>query len=579
VSTVAAVGLFAGVVAYAVFGGADFGAGFWDLTAGGAQRGRRPRALVVSLVTSGKARRRKAERGAQLIFDHSLDMLCIAGLDGFFKRVNPAVVRTLGYSEEELLSRPFLDFVHPDDLQRSVEVFEALCLGEKVVQFENRTMCRGGSFRWLQWNTQPLPEEGLFFCVARDVTDRRLAEEELREAQRMVEASRDELRLLAMEQAALRRVATLVASGAAPPEVFAAVAEEARGVLGADGTMMVRLDHDGEATIVAHASPMLGAIPVGSRWKLEDMHALARVLRTGRAARSDNYTDAPGALAKIVHQLGVGSVVATPIVVDGRRWGALAIASLTAPMPPDAEARLTDFTELLGTAIVNTESRAQLVASRARVVAAADEARRRIERDLHDGTQQQLVALTLELRAAETEVPPELPDLRAALAETAAGLARATEDLQTFSRGIHPAALSRGGIGPALRTLARRAGVPVKLDLSAPARLPERVEVAVYYVVSEALGNAAKHARASVVDVELNVQDGVAEVSIRDDGVGGADPKRGSGLVGLKDRIESLGGTLENTSAPGQGTRLLARIPVDGDVPPDGAPIIPAIPS
>src|SRR5439155_606662 len=259
---------------------------------------------------------------------------CIAGLDGRFKRVNPAVVRTLGYSEEELLSRPFLDFVHPDDLERSTRVAEALCRGEEAVQFENRTMCRDGSSRWLEWNTQPLPEKGLVFCVARDVTDRRLAEDELHQAQRMVEASRDELRLLAKEQAALRRVATLVASGAEPPEVFAAVAEEARGVLGADGTMMVRLDPDGEATIVAHASTRPDAVTLGSRWKLEDMHALARVLRTGRAARSDNYRDAPGALAKVVHQLGVVSVVATPIVVDGRLWGALAIASLTEPLPP-----------------------------------------------------------------------------------------------------------------------------------------------------------------------------------------------------------------------------------------------------
>ncbi|HEV7685630.1 MAG TPA: PAS domain S-box protein, partial [Acidimicrobiia bacterium] len=171
-------------------------------------------ALIVSLVAIGNVRRRKAERGAELIFNHSLDLLCIAGLDGYFRRVNPAVVLTLGYSEEELLSRPFLEYVHPDDLPRSIEVFEALRRGEEVVQFENRTMCRDGAFRWLQWNTQPLPGEGVFFCAARDVTDRRLAEDRLNEAQRMVEASRDELHFLAGEQAALRRVATLVAGGA-----------------------------------------------------------------------------------------------------------------------------------------------------------------------------------------------------------------------------------------------------------------------------------------------------------------------------------------------------------------------------
>jgi signal transduction histidine kinase len=268
-----------------------------------------------------------------------------------------------------------------------------------------------------------------------------------------------------------------------------------------------------------------------------------------------------------LRQMGVRSTLATPIVVEGRLWGGLAIGSQSGPLTADAEQRLVDFTALIGTAIVNTESRAQLIASRARVVAAADETRRRIERDLHDGTQQQLVALALALRAAEADVPPELAELKAALGQTAVGLARVTEDLQTISRGIHPAVLSRGGIGPALRTLARRAGVPVKLDLSGPARLPERAEVAVYYVVSEGLSNAAKHAHASAVHVDLKVENAVVQVSIRDDGVGGADPDRGSGLVGLRDRVEALGGTIETTSPPGQGTCLRARIPVDSDAP------------
>jgi PAS domain S-box-containing protein len=507
----------------------------------------------VSVVASGNARRRKAERDAQLIFDHSLDLLCIAGLDGYYKRVNPAAVRTLGYSEEELMSRPFLDFVHPADLGASIEVVEELARGEKVVQFENRIVCRDGSVRWLQWDTQALLEEGLLFCAARDVTDRRLAE--------------DKLCLLADEQAALRRVATLVASGAEPAQVFAAVAEEARGVLGADTTIMARHDPDDQATVVGRAGGLPDWIPLGSRWNLDQTYAVRTVLRTGRPARRDDYTDAPAPVADMLRKGGLRSSVATPIVVDGRLWGALAIASGTGPLPADTEARMEAFTELIGTAIANTEGRTQLLASRARVVAAADEARRRIERDLHDGTQQQLVALALELRAAEAEVPIELADLKGALGRTAAGLARATDDLQTISRGIHPSILSRGGIGPALKTLARRAGVPVKLDVSCPVRIPERVEVAAYCVVSEALSNAAKHARASAVHVELNVENAVVEVSIRDNGIGGADPDRGSGLVGLRDRAEALGGTIETTSPPGQGTCILARIPFDSAAP------------
>jgi PAS domain S-box-containing protein len=518
-------------------------------------------ALIVSLVAGGVARRRKAERNAERIFDLSLDLLCVAGLDGNVVRVNPAVVRTLGYPEEELLSRPFLDFVHPDDLERSIKVFDALARGEQVVRFENRTRCLDGSFRWLEWNTQPI-DEGLLFCSARDVTDRRRADDELREAQRLVEASRDELRLLADEQAALRRVATLVASGAEPPEVFAAVAEETRGVLSADTTIVARLDPDDQVTVVGRAGGLPDRVPLGSHWNLDQTHVVAAVLRTGRPARRDDYTDAPGPVADILRRGGMHSGVGTPIVVDGRLWGALAITSAKGTLPADTEPRMVAFTDLIGTAIANTESRAQLLASRARVVAAADEARRRIERDLHDGTQQQLVALALGLRAVEAEIPPEMADLKAALGQTAAGLARATDDLQTISRGIHPAILSQGGIGPALRTLARRAGVPVKLRLNGPERLPERAEVAAYYVVSEALTNATRHGHASVVRVAVEERDDSLHLSIHDDGVGGADPARGSGLIGLRDRAEALGGSIDVNSPPGNGTSILVELPL-----------------
>jgi signal transduction histidine kinase len=250
--------------------------------------------------------------------------------------------------------------------------------------------------------------------------------------------------------------------------------------------------------------------------------------------------------------------------VEGRLWGALIASWLTeGPPPSEAESRMAEFTELIATAIANAETRAELTASRARVVAAADETRRRIERDLHDGTQQRLVSLGLELRAAETMVPPELADLRGQLSQTTRGLAGVVEDLQEVSRGIHPAILSRGGLGPALKTLARRSAIPVELDLRDDRRLPEPVEVAAYYVVSEALTNAAKHAQASVVHIGLATEDAIVQLIIRDDGVGGADPRNGSGLVGLRDRVEALGGKIEITSAAGTGTSLLVRIPIE----------------
>ena len=207
-------------------------------------------------------------------------------------------------------------------------------------------------------------------------------------------------------------------------------------------------------------------------------------------------------------------------------------------------------------------SRAELAASRARIVTAADETRRRIERDLHDGVQQRIVSLVLAQRTAAAMVPPELHELQVQVSRMADGLAGALEELQEISRGIHPAILARGGLAPALKTLARRSAVPVKLEVRAETRLPKPVEVAAYYVVSEALTNIAKHAHASAVHVAVEARDGVLGLSIRDDGCGGADPARGSGLIGLTDRVDALGGTIEVASPVGEGTTLLITLPI-----------------
>ena len=250
------------------------------------------------------------------------------------------------------------------------------------------------------------------------------------------------------------------------------------------------------------------------------------------------------------------STLGTPIFVGGRLWGVMITAwARERPRPEGVDARMSEFTELVATAIANAESRAELAASRARVVTAADETRRRIERDLHDGTQQRLVSLGLELRAAEALASPEQADLRAELSDAMRSLTGAVEELQEISRGIHPAVLSRGGLAPALKALARRSSVPVELRLDVGSRLPEHVEVASYYVVSEALTNAAKHARASALQVDAGTENGVVRLSISDDGVGGADPTAGSGLVGLRDRVEALGGDLSDLEHAGQGHR------------------------
>jgi signal transduction histidine kinase len=286
-------------------------------------------------------------------------------------------------------------------------------------------------------------------------------------------------------------------------------------------------------------------------------------------ARIDDYADASGPAADLAREEGLRASVGVPITVEGRLWGVVMVSSRREPLRADTEARLAGFTELVGTALANTEAQAALTTSRARIVSTADQTRRRIERDLHDGAQQQLVSLALQLWAAQAAVPPELEELQAELDRVAVGLTGVQDELREFARGIHPAVLAEGGLGPALRNLARRSPVPVDLQVHVEGRLPEQVEVTAYYVVAEALTNVAKHAGASLAQVEVDADDGLVRVSVRDDGVGGADPARGSGLVGLKDRVEATGGTLRVDSRAGQGTRLLVELPIDAGQPPD----------
>jgi signal transduction histidine kinase len=376
--------------------------------------------------------------------------------------------------------------------------------------------------------------------------------------------SDEKLRVLAEEQAALRRVATLVAGGAAPEKVFAAATEEVAGLLPVEFAILGRYESDGTVLAIAAWGAPLARFPVGSRWSLDGKNLVTIVLETGRPARVDRFEHASGPLGVVGRESGFHSTVGTPIVVDGRLWGVMCVGStLGSPMlPEDTEPRLVSFTELLAMAIANAESRAELTASRARIVAAADETRRRIQRDLHDETQQQLVSLMLELRAAQTTSQPEVGELMAQLAAAERALGRVLGGLREIASEIHPAMLSKGGLERALRALARRSPVPVELDLRVARRMPEHVEVAVYYVVSEALKNSVKYAHSSVVNVGMHVNETIIELAIRDDGIGGAHLGHGSGLLSLSDRIHALGGTLQLTSPVGSGTTLLIEIPV-----------------
>ena len=377
--------------------------------------------------------------------------------------------------------------------------------------------------------------------------------------------ARADLRVLAEQQAALRRVATLVARGGAPTEVFSAVAEELAQCLDVHNASLCRLEPEGAATLVAaHDESGMTNKLVGQRFSLDGENIVATVLRTGRAARMDNHDNAAGPAAARVRELGMRSAVGAPVIVAGRLWGAATVSTTgPEPLPADTEARVCDFADLVATAIDNAQAHAELTASRARIVAAADHARRRIERDLHDGAQQRLVSLGLELRNVEADVPAHLPPLKKRISDLVATVAGVSTDLQELSRGIHPAILSKGGLGPAIKVLARRSAIPVELVLGAHRRLPDPVEVAAYYVVAEVLTNAAKYAHASTVEVHLDTEGHHLNLSIRDDGIGGADVTKGSGLTGLRDRVEALGGILSISSQPGVGTSLHARIPFD----------------
>ncbi|MFB9183558.1 GAF domain-containing sensor histidine kinase [Dactylosporangium sucinum] len=375
-----------------------------------------------------------------------------------------------------------------------------------------------------------------------------------------LKASRTESIMLTEEQAAWRRVATLVARGASLTDVFDAMTDELCRSLDRGRTALVRYEPDCTATRLAGLSELDAPTSV----PLDGDNVVGTVLRTRRPARINSYDGATGPAAAAARGLGIRSAVGVPVMVQGRLWGVLAVMSFTAEtIPPATEARLADFSDLIATAIANVESRAQVAASRARVVTAADNARRQFERDLHDSVLQRVVSLGLELSMTEASMPPELNRYKAQLSHTAQGLNGVFKCLQEVSRGIHPAIMSKGGLGASIKSLARRSAIPVELNLNIGRRLPEHTEVAAYYIVSEALANAAMHARATMVHVNAEAEDAVFRLSIQDDGVGGASLGTGTGLIGLQDRVEALGGHMEVVSPARHGTALLVKIPID----------------
>src|SRR3954447_1630787 len=371
---------------------------------------------------------------------------------------------------------------------------------------------------------------------------------------------------LSDEQSALRRVATQVAQGVPPGVLFTAVTEEVGRLCDADLARMERYEPDGTVTGVAAWSRVPAHLTVGERFDLDGLSVAREVRRRGGPIRLESFAGESGTIAQEAQMLGIRSSIGCPITVGGQLWGVVAASTTRdSPFPAKTEAQIAGFTELVATAIENAEARAELMASRARVVATADRTRRQIERNLHDGAQQRLVSLALRLQTAQAKVPLELIELTAELDQVHGGLTDALEDLRETARGIHPAILAEGGLSPALKSLGRRSAIPIRLTLRAEPRLSERLEASAYYFVSQALTNAAKHSHASLVAVTTDITGDALRVEVRDNGQGGAAFSRGTGLLGLRDRVEALGGRLSLDSPRGAGTTLTAEFPLAGN--------------
>jgi PAS domain S-box-containing protein len=488
-----------------------------------------------------QGRRREAELELERVFTMSVDLLCIAGFDGYFKRVNPAWVRTFGYTEQELLSRPFIEFVHPEDRTQTDEAARVVTAGQELVEFENRYLCRDGSARWLAWTARPIVEQQLMYGVARDVTDRKRRE---------------------AEEAALRRVATLVARTAAPAEVFDAVAREVGLLCDADIARLERFERNGTVTVVAAWSRRGADRPaVGIRFALSGTSLAALVAKTGGPARVDSFEGAPEPIARENQALGIRSSVGCPIVVGGRTWGVI-VVSMTREtrFPPETESGIADFTELVAVAVMNAESQHQLTASRARLVTEADAARRRIVRDLHDGAQQRLVHTSITLGLAQRELEQGNGAVDALIAESIGYVQQANEELRELAHGILPVDLARGGLRGGIDAVVERIDLAVTVDVPLE-RFPAEIEASAYFVVAEALTNIVKHAHAESATVSAAVENEVLRVEVCDDGIGGADPS-GRGLVGIRDRVTALGGQFSVESPAGGGTVLTATLPI-----------------
>ena len=509
---------------------------------------------------------RLGDEFAKVLTETTMSLVCVLAENGRILFFNDACERTTGFSREEVIGGDARDFViPPEESEAFGEVLAYIWSTGLSSPQVGHWIAKDGERKLIAWSNKLMPTDkggpAVLVTTGIDLTAKTDRVEEEGAFEGDPEAKLAEVGRLAQEQRALRRVATLVASEASPERVFTAVSEECARVLAVNASAVFRYEGDDTATIVGRYSRAEHDVfTLGLRLPATDDSGIGQVLRTGRPARIHDYTGRKGEVAEGMRTMGYRSTVSAPIVVAGILWGAVGIAS-SEPLPADTEGRLGAFCELVSLGVASAQARQDLNASRARLVKAGDEQRRKLERNLHDGAQQRLVSLALTLRLARRQVETDLPAAEKSLEAAAKELDLALAELRELARGLHPAALTEQGLGPALEAVAQR--LPIEVSITAPPdRLPENIEATVYYIVSEALTNVAKHARADRANVSIGLDNSTLRFEITDDGRGGADPSAGSGILGLRDRAEAVGGTLFVISPPGQGTRVTAQIPL-----------------
>jgi PAS domain S-box-containing protein len=504
---------------------------------------------------------------ARVLTESTMSLVCVLGEDGRILFFNEACERLTGFTRTEAVGRDARELViPPEEAEAFGEVLSYIWKTGLASPQVGHWLAKDGTRKLVAWSNKLMPGEdsasSILVTAGIDLSAPPKGASDEAAFEFDLEAKLHEVGRLAQEQRALRRVATLVASETSPERVFIAVSEECARVLEVDASAVFRYEGDDTATIVGRHSRTgnQDAFTLGQRLPADENTGIGRVLQTGAPARIHDYSNRTGQTADDMRLMGYRSSVSAPIIVAGILWGAVGIASAE-PLPADTEARLGAFCELVSLAVASAQAREDLSASRARLVKAGDVQRRKLERNLHDGAQQRLVSLALTIRLARRQLETKPEAVAASLEGAANELDLALAELRELARGLHPAALTEQGLGPAITAAIQK--LPIEVDISVPdVRLPENIEATVYYIVLEALTNVARHAEATQAKVTVQLDDDVLRFEITDDGRGGADPASGTGILGLRDRAEAVGGTLFVISPPGKGTLVTAQLPL-----------------